>query len=326
MQECMGTGKPLVSILMAVYKPNEKWFCEQLDSLNIQTYPRLELLIYDDCPALPLDEKIVREHITAFPYRIIRGEHNLGSNKAFERLTAEGSGKYFSYCDQDDIWHDDKVRRMTEILERTGSPMVCSDLAIIDSNGRRITDSISKIRRRHVFYEGEGLAGRLLVKSFVTGCAMMMRADIAKGALPFVDSLIHDQWLAVNAAVAGRIEVIREPLIEYRQHGGNQTGVLKNVATKQDYFNERIANMSDRIADYKQRLGNIAQLRERISELDSFNNARIRYFHSHKLADLKIMWHYRDIAKQSVLLETVMPFLPSGLTKLAFRMIQRGII
>lgn len=324
MQECMGTDKPLVSILMAVYKPNEKWLREQLSSLNAQTYPKLELLIYDDCPACPLDENIVRELVTAFPYRIIRGDRNLGSNKAFERLTTEGSGKYFSYCDQDDVWHPDKVERMTEVLEHTGSPMVCSDLAIIDGDDKRIADSITEIRKRHVFHEGEGLAGYLLVRSFVTGCAMMMRADIARGSLPFVDSLIHDQWLAINAALAGRIEVIREPLIDYRQHEGNQTGVLKGVVTKRDYYEARIENMRKRLVDYKTRLGGFSEIEQTIAELEEFNEARSRYFYTHKRVDLRIMRKYRKFARQDIMIETVMPLVPDGIMRLAFRLIQNG--
>ena len=324
----MRTDKPLVSILMAVYKPNEKWLREQLSSLNKQTYSNLTLLIYDDCPDIPLDEEIVRELITAFPYRIIRGEKNNGSNKAFERLTIEGEGKYYSYCDQDDVWHKDKVQRMVSVLEETGSPMVCSDLAIIDHNGEKLADSITKYRKRHIFVDAKSnLAGYLLVKSFVTGCAMMMRSDIAKRSVPFVDSLIHDQWLAINAALVGKIEVIHEPLIDYRQHGGNQTGVLSGVKSKSDYYKVRIENMSDRLNDYKARLsGHNNELDRTIAELSEFNDARIRYFNAHRFTDLKIMWKYKDYAKQSVALETLIPFLPQFIIGWIFRLIHRRII
>lgn len=322
----MATDKPSVSILMAVYKPNERWLREQLSSLNRQTYKNLELLIYDDCPACPLDEGIVRELITEFPFRIIRGEKNLGSNKAFERLTAEGTGTYFAYCDQDDVWHSQKIQRMTEVLESTGSPMVCSDLAIIDGEGKRLSDSITKARKRHIFYEGENTAGYLLVKNFVTGCAMMMRSDVAKGSIPFVDSLIHDQWLAINAALVGHIEIIREPLTDYRQHSSNQTGVLKGVKTKQDYYDARIGNMFQRLADYKSRLYRYNQLQQTIDELELLNDARSRYFFSHKASDRKIMREYRKYCKEDILLETFLPFMPKWAVKAAFWAIQHRIV
>ena len=54
MNGCMETDKPLISIVMAVYEPNLQWFREQLDSLEAQTYPNLELLVIDDCsPTVP---------------------------------------------------------------------------------------------------------------------------------------------------------------------------------------------------------------------------------------------------------------------------------
>lgn len=49
MKRCMETGKPLISILMAVYEPRLDWLREQLDSLNAQTYPNLRLYVRDDC-------------------------------------------------------------------------------------------------------------------------------------------------------------------------------------------------------------------------------------------------------------------------------------
>lgn len=321
----MEGNKPLVSILMAVYKPNEKWLLEQLDSLERQTYPNLELLIYDDCPEQPLDENTVREHITAFPYRIIRGEKNLGSNKAFERLTAEGQGKYFSYCDQDDVWHSDKIQRMVDVLEQTGSPLVCSDLEIIDGEGNHIADSITKIRKRHVFHDGEHLAGYLLIRNFVTGCAMMIKSDTAKKAMPFLDSVVHDQWLAINAALEGRIEVIRTPLINYRQHGSNQTSILHGVVSKKTYYVERIIKYRARIEDYRQRIY-CDELKQTIDELTEFYDARARYFQKLSLKDLKIMLKNYKHAPESVLLESVLRFIPERLFKKILLLAKKGKI
>lgn len=322
----MGTDNaPLISIIMAVYKPNEKWFREQLRSLNEQTYPSLELLICDDCPEFPVDEKIISENIVNFPYVLVRNEKNMGSNKAFERLTELAGGKYISYCDQDDVWHSDKVKKMVSVLERTGSPMVCSDLNIIDGNGKLIADSITKVRKRHVFREGEGLAPQLLVSNFVTGCAMMMRADTAKRAVPFVDSLVHDQWLAICAATEGRIELIRESLIDYRQHEGNQTGILKGVYDKPSYYNERLIKFLPRLDDYKNRLYS-GNMKTAIDELDAFYHARIRYSRKMNFKDLKTMLKYKRYSKTGVLVETAMKFIPAPVFKKIVSLAKKGKI
>lgn len=99
---------PLVSILMAVYKPNKKWIVEQLDSLNEQTYENIELLVYDDCPEFPISEELIGKYITNFSYVVVSGTKNEGSNKAFEELTKIANGEFFAYCDQDDIWEKEK--------------------------------------------------------------------------------------------------------------------------------------------------------------------------------------------------------------------------
>ena len=319
----METDNPSVAILMAVYKPDERLLAEQLKSLDRQTYPNINLLIYDDCPGFPLDEKIVSRLIKSFPYRIIRGEKNLGSNKAFERLTVEGEGEYFAYCDQDDVWHEDKISRMVSVLEQTGSPLVCSDVAIIDGDGKLIADSITKVRKRHILLEGENLAEYLMVRNFVTGCAMMIRAEIAKKSVPFIDSLVHDQWLAINAALAGRIEVIREPLIDYRQHAGNQTSVLMGITDKQSYYEERILKFGDRIEEYRKRLYD-GELKNVIDQMIVFNNARIRYFNKATLRDLKIMRRYKKFAASGVKLEIAMKLMPEWLFKKVLMLIKEG--
>ena len=88
----METGKPLISILMAVYEPRLDWLREQLESLEAQTYPNLRLYIRDDCsPTVPLEEinRCVEACIRNFPWTITRNEKNLGSNGTFQRLTED---------------------------------------------------------------------------------------------------------------------------------------------------------------------------------------------------------------------------------------------
>lgn len=225
----MQIDKPLVSILLAVYKPNEKWLIEQIVSLNEQSYNNLDLLVYDDCPEESVNEELLKKYITNFEYKLIRGTINKGSNIAFEELTKIGDGEYFAYCDQDDIWERDKIELMVEKFDNKDVTLVCSDLSIIDENSKKTADSITQIRKRHVFKRGYNLAKDLLMSNFVTGCAMMVRKDTAQRSIPFEKTLIHDQWIAIFAALEGKIEYINKPLVRYRQHSNNQTGILLSL-------------------------------------------------------------------------------------------------
>lgn len=239
----METGRPLISILMAVYEPRMDWLREQLKSLEAQTYPNLRLYIRDDCsPTVPFDtiEMCVRECIRSFPYEIQRNEENLGSNRTFERLTQEAEGEYFAYCDQDDIWLPGKLEVLQKEQEDSGALLVCSDMYVINGEGRQMADSITKVRRHHRFRSGTGLAEDLLVSNFVTGCTMLVREKAAKAAIPFCPHMVHDHYIALCCASCGEVLSVPNPLIRYRVHGRNQTGLMAGVTDKKSYGAVRI--------------------------------------------------------------------------------------
>ncbi|CAG9713299.1 Glycosyl transferase [Clostridium neonatale] len=322
----MQIDKPLVSILLAVYKPNEKWLIEQLVSLNEQSYNNLELLVYDDCPEHPVNEELFNSNITNFSFKIIRRLENKGSNIAFEELTRVGNGEYFAYCDQDDIWEKDKISLMMEKFDEEYVTLVCSDLSIIDENSKKTHESIRDIRKRIIYKSGYGLAKDLLISNFVTGCAMIVRKDIAIKAIPFLDELVHDQWIAIIAALNGKIEFIDKQLIRYRQHSNNQTGILKDVYDKKSYYERRIDDFYDRYIAYKQRLASFEELRNYIENSIKWIEARKSYSNKVSLKDLKIMIKYRNFHKVSILIEIVLPFIPNFIFKYIIKLAQKGML
>lgn len=246
----MGTDKPLIAILMAVYRPRADWLCEQLKSLNAQTYPNIRLYIRDDCSPEAEYEAVLscaRENITAFEYEIARNEKNLGSNGTFELLTRGAQGEYFAYCDQDDVWLPEKLTVLQESIVREGAELVCSDMYVIGADGHRTAQSITEVRRHHVFRSGEGLAPKLLVSNFVTGCTALVRAESAKNAVPFCPHMVHDHYLALYCAERGKIVSLPDRLINYRIHTDNQTLVMAGVSDRESYCRVRIVPLLRRM-------------------------------------------------------------------------------
>ncbi len=306
-------GAPLVTIVMAVYHPREDWLSEQLISLNRQTYPNLELVICDDGPDCPVDPELFQGHITKFSWRLVSNEINMGSNKTFERLTAMASGKYIAYCDQDDIWEENKIELLVKRLEETGAELCCSDLSIIDENGKFIADSITKVRKRHVFREGANLASKLIVNNFVTGCAMVMKTDTAKAAIPFEEYMVHDHWLALFSALKGEIAFLPTSTVKYRQHGANQTSMLAGVNTKEDYYRLRIELLYKRICSLQNRIGDDKEFNGTIKHVSSWVTARQKYFNHPNIENAKEIWKYREFGKAPSLFEISIPFIPKAL-------------
>ena len=316
----------VVSILMAVYHPNIEWLMKQLLSLNNQDYLAIELIIWDDCPEYPVDENIIKEYITKFPCQIVRGEKNLGSNLVFENLTSLATGSYIAYCDQDDIWLPNKVSTMVRTLEEKNAALVCCDQYIIDENGKRIADTITAIRKRHVFHSGKGVAKYLISDNFVTGCASLLPTWIAKKAIPFESVFVHDQWIALVAALEGTIVVTEVPLIEYRQHSNNQTGILTGVFDKETYFDLRIEYFLKRAIALQRRMGNVKEIAHEIQQYENWMQARKCYFTKPNWRSLHQMIRGKSYGRQTVLLEALLPIIPNKIFGWIINLTKKGVL
>jgi glycosyltransferase involved in cell wall biosynthesis len=314
--------KPLITVVMAVYRPNEDWLKEQLQSLDRQSYQNLELIICDDCPDEPVEEAFFKRHIGKLPFRLLRNDRNMGSNKTFEKLTTEAGGQYIAYCDQDDIWEDGKIELLVRRLEATNAVLCYSDVSVIDGKGNKIADSITKLRRRHVFREGEALAPELLVRNYVMGCAMLVRTDIAKAAVPFENGMVHDHWLALYAALNGRLSFEPTATVLYRQHGSNQTGVLMGVATKDDYLNLRIKVFLARTDSLRKRLEEYDVIQQPLMKTIEWALSREAYFRRPSPRNLKRLWKLRDCGIAYTVFEAFIPIMPASLFKKVIRLLK----
>ncbi|WP_243127563.1 glycosyltransferase [Clostridium butyricum] len=325
MRKCMITDKPLVSILLAVYKPNDNWLIEQLISLNKQNYENLNLYVYDDCPEYPTNTEIFNKYITNFEYKIIRGEVNKGSNKAFEELTKIADGEFFAYCDQDDIWETNKISLMMDEFTEDVT-LVCCDLSIIDENSNKTHESLCDIRKRIVYKSGYNLAKGILVSNFVTGCAMIVKRNIAIKSIPFARKIVHDNWIAVVAALNGKIKFLDKQLIKYRQHNNNQTGILKGIYNKKTYYNIKIVDLLERYLVLKDRLTGYEEVNEYIDYCITSLQARKEYFMKPSINQLKIMIKYSRYYKISIILEIFSPIIPECLFKVIIGLTKKGIL
>lgn len=298
---------PLVSILLAVYKPNKSWFIEQLISLNEQTYANLELLVYDDCPNYPVDEELIRQYIKRFKYKFIRGTKNKGSNKAFEELTKAAEGDFFAYCDQDDIWEADKISILIEFIQKDNAVLAYSDMSVIDKDSKLTAQSLREVRPRLQYIYGEKLFDKLFFSNCIAGCSMIVNSKIAKSSMPFSKVTVHDQWIAMIASFYGKIVFVDKPLIRYRIHGNNQTGILTGIYTKDDYYNIRLSPLKRRLFEVK----NIIDPKN-VSDVEKFCEARV----NKKI--FKIL-KYRYLSKKDAYFEIAIKYMPNWIFKKIIR-------
>lgn len=314
-----------VAVLLATYNPKIPWLIKLLDSLNAQSYEAIHLYVRDDASPdfsqAQLDA-LLKKHITRFPYVLNRNEKNLGSNKTFGALVSDAEEPYIAFCDQDDVWLPNKLENTVHLFENSPlSPtLVCTEVRVIDGEGKELAPTMSKHRKRHVFLRGTGLGKELIYRNFVMGCTLLMRRDRALSYLPFPTAVVHDHYLAFRAACDGAIDFLDKPQMLYRVYGGNQTGVMTGVLTKADYFEQRIRVFEERICAF----GASASF-EALDQAALWCQARTDHFFG-KAGGARALWKTRKQNYVTSLFELFVLPLPKPLFRFAIRLVQKRIL
>lgn len=103
---------------MATYN-GERYLRAQLESLRAQTAPPAELVVCDDGSTDATLEILEAFRADApFPVEVHRSERNRGYVDTFLRAVGACRSDWVAFCDQDDVWLDHKLARVTEVLTR----------------------------------------------------------------------------------------------------------------------------------------------------------------------------------------------------------------
>lgn len=108
----------MVNVLVSTYN-GEKYIKEQLKSILLQTYPYIKIYVRDD-GSTDGTCSIVKEMASENPGRIIllKG-NNVGYRKSFILLLQYATeGKYWAFCDQDDVWLPNKILWAVEWMQQ----------------------------------------------------------------------------------------------------------------------------------------------------------------------------------------------------------------
>ena len=238
----------MITIIMAVYNGQE-YIREQLESLKDQTYTEWRLVIRDDCSSDKTAE-IVKKFSDEVEQEVIFKVNEKPSGSAknnFALLINDAKeSDYVMFCDQDDIWKKDKIEitfnKMKQAEERYGRDfplLVHGDVEVIDENGNINADSMFEMS--HI--NADSKLPQILIQNHVTGCTMMCNKKLIAGISEYASSeyiIMHDYLAALYASVFGKIEVIKKPLLSYRQHSGNSVGAKNN--NNPVYLLKRLAN------------------------------------------------------------------------------------
>jgi O-antigen biosynthesis protein len=209
-------GDGLIVVCMATCNPPARLLHAQLESLRTQTDTRWLCVISDDCSDPDSYEQLLAAVGDDARFQVSRSEQRLGFYRNFERALTlvPAAAELIALCDQDDVWHPDKLAVLRRAIGTAG--MVYSDMRLVDERGTVLRETLWAGRANNY----QSLVSMLIAGS-VTGAAMMLTPAIAALSLPFPDSPgieFHDHWLSLVALAAGRIEYVPRHLYDYVQH------------------------------------------------------------------------------------------------------------
>lgn len=109
----------MVNILLSTYN-GEDYITEQLDSIFLQEYQDFKVYIRDDGSkdnTVNVVENYIAEHGLENRIVLKKGKNIGFSPSFFELIHMAGEGDYWAFCDQDDVWYPDKIKRAVDWME-----------------------------------------------------------------------------------------------------------------------------------------------------------------------------------------------------------------
>jgi glycosyltransferase involved in cell wall biosynthesis len=194
-----------------------------MESLLAQDYPHVSLLIRDDGSS-DKTVSLLREYAQVDPkIVVVPGEHE-GFIRSFFRLLDLSSPEadYVAFCDQDDVWHPDKISRATEFLSRCRPEtpaLYCSRLAVVDEHLNPLGLSGAPTR---------GLSFRnALVECPVAGCTVLLNQAARRLLMRKFPqhAYSHDWWMYLVVSAFGTMIYDDQARILYRNHPANVFGI-----------------------------------------------------------------------------------------------------
>ena len=240
-----------VNILLALYQ-GARYLRPQLDSYIAQDHQDWVLTVSDD-GSTDFGPKILSGFQADHPHRRITRLH--GPQRGFARnflsllQTVSEDIPYAALSDQDDVWLSDKLSRAIRALALVpaGQPaLYCGRTLICDADLNTL--GVSGVFSKPAAFRNA------LVQSIGGGNTMVLNRAaldlVALAAGEASDPVAHDWWLyQVITGCGGRIIIDPEPVLKYRQHGGNAIGANLSSAAQ---FLRVFALLNGRFRDWNE--------------------------------------------------------------------------
>jgi glycosyltransferase involved in cell wall biosynthesis len=208
-----GTEEPArrgarISVVMTTYN-GEPFLRMQIDSLLAQTFPPFEIIIQDD-RSTDGTWRILEEYAESHPHvHIFQNKERLGVNQNFISAFGKARGEYISICDQDDVWHKQKLEKYILEFEKDDLTLVYSDSWVCDVD----------LKEQFVYHFSDFNLYEIAWGSPAFGHTIMFRRELLS-LIRNMDEIdfIYEWLIGVVAVANGKTSKVKMPLTYWRRH------------------------------------------------------------------------------------------------------------
>lgn len=219
-----------------------KFIEDQLDSILTQTVIPDEVIISDDGSTddtVAIVKKYIECHGFNETWKLHINEKNKGYAKNFLDTALMIKGEIVFFCDQDDIWTEDRLEKMTSIMEQNQDiNLLCTNLEPFyyedDTRKWSKKDLADMTNDGSVEYRSMDSRYFHLKRS---GCTMCLRRTFLNEVMPYwIPGWAHDDFVWKMAAVSDSCAVYQYTSLKRRMHSSNATVV--RLRTRQWRINQ----------------------------------------------------------------------------------------
>jgi len=213
---------PLVTVGVASFN-NASYLRETLESIRLQTYAHIEVIIVDDASrddSVMVAKAWLAEHPDV-DGRLICHEANLGVCRVCNGIVTQGRGEFISIIGSDDVFLSDKLSRQVALMLQAPPEVgvVFGDNGHMDSTGKSIptpTD-VAPMHTGNVFLA-------LLKANFVPATSTLVRRSCYEKVGLYDENLNYEDW-DIWLRIAREFEFLYVPRVEaiYRVHNKSAT-------------------------------------------------------------------------------------------------------
>lgn len=239
----------MISVAMATYN-GELYIRKQLDSILNQSLHVDEIIICDD-GSKDDTVKILQSYQRKYPeIKLYENAENLGYKKNFKKALSLCRGDYIFLCDQDDMWHRDKVQTMLKMMQSHPNILsLASSFTFIDKNGKEIpVDPIPGRSNNNLYLKPvkaddlvEVSLDEYMAHNYFQGCSLVLTKSLKDWFVQnFSDYLPHDWLINLYASYKHGMYFYNHSLFDYRIHENNTIGADMSLTVSNGDFSDKM--------------------------------------------------------------------------------------